>query len=174
MAVLIYGYTFLFLAGIGVLFLVYLVYRRWTKGKIICYFYTPDRSLFRKSIRPDPDLHILEHSKRAYIYRQDRVLMTPGFLLKEPTPALFFDLGEVHPIDLFGKTPKRGDDGVSSAELSSILNDGTVKDFISAQGKHTVGQVLYTQVIGFGLIILAVGIGAYYILGRLGDKGVGA
>ena len=169
MTILIYGYTLLFLAGIGVLFLAYLFYRRWTKGKIICYFYTKDRGIYRRSIRPD-DLGTLKHKGRAYVFKQDKVLMTKGFLLREPTPALFFSESEVHPIDLFKKTPDRGEGGISSTELSSMLNDATVRDFISAQGKYTVSQVMYTQLLGFALLLIAVAAAAYFIIGNFGNQ----
>ncbi len=198
MTVLIYGYTLILLAGLGMAFLTYLAYRRFTKGKIICYFYTKNRWIYRKPIRPDPQ-NILHHKGRAYVYREELVIMTPGFLLREPTPSLVFEEDEVQPTSLeipasfdedslkmtvadfikkkvepqslHQKTPTRRKDSVSSVELSEILNDKTVEQFVAAQGKVSVGTLLMSQVIGFGLVLLALGIGAYYIVGLIGGNG---
>ncbi len=151
------------LSGVGLTTLLYLLYRRLVRGKIICYIYNKNRVIYRKAIRPD-EIGLLSVNGRAYYYQESQVMTTQGFLLREPTPALVFEEGKPNPINLFEQTVNPlGEDDISSNELSRILNDATVRDFVQAQSKVSLTELKYL-IIGVGLVLLVTMIGVGYWL----------
>lgn len=155
------AWAILFLAGVGLMSLVYVAYRHFVRGKIICYIYNKNRFIYKKAARPD-ELGLLHVKGRAYYYRENEVLTTKGFLLSEPFPALIFEEGRPNPVNLWQKRANPlGAEDVSSMELSKILNDGTVRDFVEAQSKISLQQVTGIIVVT-GLILLAAVVGTGY------------
>jgi len=153
------------LSGMGLISLLYYGYRRFVRGKIILYIYNKNRIVYRKAVRPD-SLGMLNVNGHSYYYKETEVLTTPGFLLKEPTPALVFEESKPNPVNLWQKRPHPlGEEDISSSELSQILSDGTVRDFVQAQSKINLTQVTgIVVVVGVILLVAIIGVG-YWITG---------
>ena len=82
---------YIFILGIVITVAVYFIYRKFTAGKIVCFFFTKDRTLYRKAIAPG-NLNELEFDNHTYVYDEKNIFYTPGGLLKEPKPALIFHI----------------------------------------------------------------------------------
>lgn len=155
------AWALVFFSGIGLMTLVYLAYRHFVRGKIICYIYNKNRFIYKKAARPD-ELGLLHVEKKTYYYRENEVLTTKGFLLSEPFPALVFEEGRPNPVNLWQKrAAPLGAEDLSSMELSKILNDGTVRDFVEAQSRISLSQVTGIIVVT-SLILLAAIVGTGY------------
>ena len=156
--------VFLYLL-VGWIFLIglYFVYRNWTTKRVICFVFNQQRSLYKQAVKPDIDglLHI---KGRTYHYNHQMVFYTNGFLLKEPAPALLFAEENENAIDPFTKRPKAA---FSATELSEILNDKTVRDFVQAQSGISPKQIV-TAILIMGLVVSGVSlIGTMMLMGQI-------
>jgi hypothetical protein len=147
---------------------IYYLYRRWTKDRIVLYIFAKNRKLYKKAVRPTEDNGILHVGGRAYHYKEDKILHTTSFLLKELSPCLVYAEGRPDPIDLYARTPNSI---VDSSELSDILGDNTVSQFVSAQSGIDPKQILQ-GVVAVGVISVVTVAGAtWMILQRLPAPG---
>jgi hypothetical protein len=151
---------YLVLLGIALTVGAYLLYRRWAAGRIVVYIFTKERTFYKRAVIPG-SLNELSIDGSTYVYDEKSVFYTPGFLLKEAKPALIFHKDNPTPLDLFSKTRKSG---YSSAELGEMMNDSTVRDFVSAQSSLQPKQIM-TAIVVMGLAVMGVVItAAYYIV----------
>jgi len=126
---LIYTAMFLILAGIVISSVTFMFFRKWTRGKVLVNIYTRDRRLQRHLIRPT-DLGKIQVGKaKAYLYKEAEVHFTRLFFIGESFPTLTYVESKPTPIHIDSLTPVGG---VSSSELSDIMNDDTVRDFVSS------------------------------------------
>ena len=156
--------AYVIFVGIGLAAVAYYFYRRWTRGRIVLFIFSKNRGFYRKTARPEGN--ILNVGGKAYLYKEDRVLLTNSFLLKEAVPCLLYAEGRVSPIDLFSKTPN---DGITDSELSDIMNDGTIKDFVSAQGQVQPKQIRDLMLVMGLVLVVAIGGSAYVLLGKIAE-----
>ena len=183
--VLIISLLLFLFAGMGIISILYMSYRKITKGRIIVYIYTEDRQLKRYTARPDAQ-GLITINKRTYAYRERAVLRTTGFLLREPTVALLYKESkalpaevinhkdgsvaiadrETEPLDPYEdfETGKMGEEDLSADELASILNARIVREFVQAMNKVGPQQIALI-VIGMGLVSALISSTAtYYIV----------
>ncbi len=153
--------------GIGIAAIIYYFYRRWTRGRVVLYIFAKNRKLYKKTARPTGN-NILKVGKKSYLYKEGMVLLTSSFFLKESSPCLVYAEGRVSPIDLFSRTPP---DSITDSELSDIMNDATIRDFVSAQGAIQPKQIR-DLVVGTAIVLAAaIGVSGYLILGKLSELG---
>ena len=156
----IYSTVMILLIGIGITTIVYVLFRKWTTGRILVFIYTKERQLKRYAVRPDSQ-NKLQVGGRAYLFKQDHVFTTRAFFLRETFPALIFDEGRPSPVDMYTRSPGGG---VSSAELSEILGDQTVRDFVSATRNGPSAQALKNAIMMGTMISIGGSVGGVYIL----------
>ena len=172
MIAVIYASFFTVILMLGVAIIGWFFYRRWTSGKIICFIFNKERHIYRIPLKPDSQ-DMLTYKNRKYFYNESAVLYTPGFLLKEPTPALLFAEEVPDPVNMFALEEDSGGyseerQRTSATELSSILDTKMVQDFVQAQSAIQPKQMLTSIfIIGGALAVLMIG-GFYYMLQQLG------
>ena len=166
---LTYLYLSLVLGGVGLTIAFWFFYRQKTRGKVICYFFNKSRRFYRKALSPT-SIGVLEYNGKAFSYDEAHIVYTPAFLFREPFPSLIFNEDKPNPLSLnffeADIVPMESPDGeISTSELSKILNDGTVRDFVNAQSKINLSQVTGVIVAASAIIIcVVVGVG-YWIKG---------
>lgn len=150
----------------GALLLVasYIIYRRYNSGKVVCIIFNKKRAIYRKAVRPTLE-GILNIGEGSYYFTEAQVFYTHHFLLREATPALIFEEGSPDPIVLYEHTQ---DSIISSAELSKIMNDRTVGEFVAAQSGVNVQRLWMTVVVMGVVTMLVVLISSYFTLDALG------
>lgn len=159
----LFNTVYVIFIGIGVAAVAYYFYRRWTRGRVVLFIFSKNRNFYRKTARPDGS-NVLAVKGKAYLYKEDRVLLTTSFLLKESSPCLVYAEGRPSPVDLFSRTPQ---DGITDSELSDIMNDDTIKDFVSAQGTVQPKQIRDLVLATGAVLVASVGVSSYLILSRL-------
>ena len=136
--------------------IIYISYRKYTKGKIIVYIFTKDRTLFKKAVKPG-SLREIQVADRTYVYNEECVIYTTHFMLKEIKPALLYHEDNPNPVN-----PYTGqiESVVTSTELSKMMNDATVRDFISAQSAFQPKQIV-------GIVVVMALLQAILIIGAM-------
>ena len=138
----------------------YFFYQKYLSGKVVVQIHTKDRVVYRKLVKPGPlgELHL---DGNTYVYNENAISYTPTGLLRQLKPFLEYHQDNPAPIDVYNKSKRTG---VSSAELSDMMNDQTVKDFVSAQSSIQPKQII-TAVIAMGLAVIAtIGVSTYYTM----------
>lgn len=157
--------AYVVLIGIGIAAIAYFLYRRWTRSRVVLFIFSKNRHLYRRTARPDKS-NVLKVGAKSYIYSEDRVLLTSSGFLRESSPCLVYAEGRPSAVNLFGRTPQ---DGITDSELSDIMNDDTIRDFVSAQGNVQPRQIR-DLVLGTAILLaVAVGGSAYLILNKLAE-----
>ena len=144
-AILIGGYFLLF--GLIIAFVLYYFYRKYTRGKIIVHIFSKDRTMQRYAVRPG-ELNELQVGDMAFTYDETAVVYSPGFLLQEEKPTLMFFEEEPSPINVYARRSRS--EKTSARELSRMMNDATVRDFVAAQQSFNPKSV-FTAVIAMGI-----------------------
>lgn len=151
-------FLYLVLAWLALIGL-YLAYRSYSSKRIICYFFNRQRRLYQKKVKPGDD-DLLHVGGKTYHYNEKNIFYTNGFLLKEPAPALLFEESKPDSLSLFTKVP---DSVFSSTELSEVLNDKTVTEFVRAQAGISPKQII-TAVITMGIISSGISVTGMWLI----------
>lgn len=160
MEFLIAGYALIF--GFATALAAYYMYRKGNRGKIIVQVFSKDRTMRRHGVRPGP-LNEIVVGDMTFTYDETAVVYSTAGLLSEEKPTLLYFEEEPDPINVYLKRAKS--EKVSARELSRMMNDATVRDFVAAQQSFNP-QSVFTAVIGMGIAnMLATGVAAWYISG---------
>ena len=138
----------------------YFFYRKSINNKIIVQVFSKDRTMKKYAVTPGP-LNEIVVGDMTFTYDETAVVYSPGFMLNEDKATLLYLEEEPDPINVYTKRSKS--DKISARELSRMMNDATVRDFVAAQQSFNP-QSVFIAVIGMGVAnILATAVAAMYI-----------
>ena len=150
--------SLLVLAGMAVTVGFYLWYRFYYSGRVILILFNQKRELKRRSAKPTSrgELTIPEGT---YMLEEAKVFHTKAHFFREMTPSLIYQENNPHQIDIFSITNTAA---YSAQELSRIMNDKTVEDYVNATRGVNPKQLMYTTLAIGGVILLVLVVFGYY------------
>ncbi len=157
-----------FLLGIAVPIILYFVYKRHIRGRVIVDIVYPDRSRKRFAVLKKDDGHLRIDGK-DYVFDENYITYGRAFLVREATPYLSYVEGLALPQNPFERGPSPEGSGISSDVLSTFMDNHDMREF-SKEFNSNITNTQLLQSLGVGLValgVLLIGV-TWYITQQLG------
>ncbi len=160
---------------IGILLTVGGLYykRKFFEGKILCHFYTRQRTIVTQLLRPNED-NMIAFNNGLYLIRRPFVRIGKS-LLGEEVPTLTFVEDNPHPIEVIEEyAPDLGD--ITSRQLASDFDDMIAREiarYTNEEGIEQIKDPAPLILIAAGAILLSVGFTVWFINGKISEIVIG-